>query len=179
MTHCGSTAPPDYFSLFNLEPSFALLLDELDIAYRTLASQVHPDRFAAGTAAEQRRALELATHANEAYRALKTPLLRARHLLGLRGVEIGESGGAMRPVFLDRQIECREALGDARMTRDAAALRELGASVREHAAALSTGLAAQLDTLRDDAGAVESVLQLMFLDKLLADIDDAFDELEA
>jgi molecular chaperone HscB len=172
MTHCGSTAPPDYFSLFNLEPRFALLLDELDIAYRTLASQVHPDRFAAGTAAEQRRALELATHANEAYRALKTPLLRARHLLGLRGVEIGESGGAMRPVFLDRQIECREAL-------DAAALRELGASVREHAAALSTGLAAQLDTLRDDAGAVESVLQLMFLDKLLADIDDAFDELEA
>jgi len=76
MTHCGSTAPPDYFSLFNLEPRFALLLDELDIAYRTLASQVHPDRFAAGTAAEQRRALELATHANEAYRALKTPLLR-------------------------------------------------------------------------------------------------------
>ena len=37
----------------------------------------------------------------------------------------------------------------------------------------------ELDTLRDDAGAVESVLQLMFLDKLLADIDDAFDELEA
>jgi hypothetical protein len=51
--------------------------------------------------------------------------------------------------------------------------------VREHAAALSAGLAVQLDTLRDDAGAVESVLQLMFLDKLLADIDDAHDELEA
>jgi hypothetical protein len=36
-----------------------------------------------------------------------------------------------------------------------------------------------LDGSRDDAGAVASVLQLMFLEKLLADLGDASEALEA
>jgi molecular chaperone HscB len=171
--------PQSYFTLFDLEPRFALPLDELDLAYRTLAGRVHPDRFASGTPAEQRQALELATRANEAYRVLKAPVLRARHLLELRGVEIGESGTSMPAAFLNAQIDWREELDDARMARDAGALRALGTSVREQAGAVSVQLTAHLDRERDDAGALKSMLQLMFLDKLVADIDDACDELAA
>ena len=119
------------------------------------------------------------THANEAYRTLKTPVLRARHLLGLRGIDIDHAGATMPAAFLAAQIEWREALGDARAARDEAALQTLGASVREHAAILNARLGAQLDGDADDAGAVQSVLQLMFIDKLVAAIDDARDELEA
>jgi len=168
-----------YYSMFDLEPRFDLSMERLDLAYRTLAIQVHPDRYANATVAEQRRALELATRANEAYRALKTPLLRARHLLSLRGVDIAESGAAMSPAFLHAQIERREALADACTARDEAALRALGASVRAHVDAGCARLAAQLDGARDDAAAAQGVLQLMFLDKLLADVDDARDRLEA
>src|ERR1035438_4206996 len=146
MTHRGSEMPLSYFSLFDLEARYALPLDELDLAYRTLASRVHPDRFVDGTKVERHQALELATRANEAYRTLKTPVLRARHLLGLRGVEIGECGTSMPPEFLEAQIEWRESLGDACAAHDEAALCALGASVREHARTVSTRLAAQLDT---------------------------------
>jgi len=179
MTICGPGMPLSYFSLLDLEPRFALPLAELDLAYHRLASRVHPDRFADGTTAERHQALELATRANEAYRTLKTPVLRARHLLGLRGVEIDHSGATMPAAFLAAQIEWREALGEARAARDEAALRILGASVREHAGTLSARLTAQLDSDADDAGAVQSVLQLMFIDKLVAAIDDARNELEA
>ena len=51
--------------------------------------------------------------------------------------------------------------------------------MREHAGILNARLGAQLDGDADDAGAVQSVLQLMFIDKLVAAIDDARDELEA
>jgi molecular chaperone HscB len=178
MTHSGGGMPLSYFSLFGLEPRYALPLDELDLAYRRLASRVHPDRFADGTNAERHQALELATRANEAYRTLKTPVLRARHLLSLRGVEIDHSSATMPAAFLDAQIEWREALDEARAARDEAALRTLGASVYEHVGTLSARLGAQLDSDGNDAGAVQSVLKLMFLDKLVAAIDDARAELE-
>lgn len=179
MTVQSDALPLSYFSLFDLEPRYALPQHELDVAYRRLAGRVHPDRFAGGTAGERHQALELASRANEAYRTLRTPVLRARHLLGLRGIEISNSSASPPAKFLDAQIEWRDALGDARARRDEAALRALGVSVREHAETLGARLAAQLDRDGNDAGAVQSVLQLMFLDKLIAAIDDALEELEA
>lgn len=165
--------PQSYFALFNLEPRFALPLERLDVAYRALALQVHPDRYANGTLAEQRQALHLATDANEAYRTLKTPLLRARHLLGLRGIEIAESSVSMPSAFLFEQMERHEALIDARRARDDNALRQLSTSARDHSAALRARLADQLDTESDNVAAAQSVLQLMFVEKLIAEIDDA------
>lgn len=179
MTHHGGARPMSYFSLFDLEPSYALPSDELDHAYRRLASRVHPDRVAGGTIAERQEAINLTSIANEAYRTLKTPVLRARHLLDLRGVVIGDSGAPLPSAFLDAQIEWREALQEARAAGDGPALCALGATVREHLGTLGARLAADLDRNGNDAGAVECVLQLMFLDKLVADIDDARDELEA
>ena len=72
-------SPPDHFQLFDLPPSFALDMAALDAAYRRVQGQVHPDRFAAGTAAENRVAMQWATQANEAYRTLKSPLKRAAY----------------------------------------------------------------------------------------------------
>jgi DnaJ-domain-containing protein 1 len=59
------------------------------------------------------------------------------------------------------------------------ALRQLGAAVRAAAAVLHGRLERQLDVEQDNAAAAQSVLQLMFMDKLLADIDDAHALLEA
>ncbi len=179
MTGRGRELPPSFFALFDLEPRFALPIEQLDAAYRTLARRVHPDRFVNGTEAEQRQAIETATHVNEGYRTLRTPMLRARHLLDLRGIQVGGQGGATSQAFLSAQFEWRATLGEARASRDEAALRALDASAREKADELNRQLAVQLDSARNDAGAVESVLQLMFLDRLLADVGDAREALEA
>jgi len=178
MTSRGLGQPPSYFALLDLEAHFALSMDELDRAYRALASRVHPDRFANGTVAERREALELTTDANEAYRTLRAPVLRARHLLSLRGVDVEEYPAAAPAAFLSAQFEWREKLGDASAARDWTALHALDAAAREHAGDLNARLAAQLDASRDDAGAVASVLELMFLYKLLADVGDACEALE-
>lgn len=171
--------PPSYFALFDLEPRFALAPERLDGAYRAVATEVHPDRFANGSAADRRRALEWSTRANDAYRTLKTPVLRARHLLELRGIDVCAPSAAVPPAFLDAQIEWREALGAARAARDPRALHALQGAVGVERAALTARLAVQLDGERDDAAAAASALQLMFLDRLFADLDDARDALEA
>ena len=140
--------------------------------------RVHPDRYANAPLDERRQALTLAANANDGYRTLKKPHLRARHLLSLRGVDMAGRSAAVPPSFLSLQMEWREALGEARAARDDNALRQLGTTVGAAAAALHGRLERQLDAEQDNAAAAQSVLQLMFMDKLLADIDDAHALLE-
>ncbi len=168
-----------YFALFSLEPRFALRGEQLDTAYRALAAQVHPDRYANAAPAEQRLALSLATSTNEAYRTLKRPALRAQHLLSLRGVDSIDGGAGILPAFLLEQMEWRELLSDAQAARDFTALLQLGDLVRRRAADLLQQLELHLDVNGDNAAGARTVQQLMFVDKLLFDIDEACALLEA
>ncbi len=162
-----------YFALFDLEPRFALVINRLDAAYRALAARVHPDRFARGSDAERRQSLMLATYANEAYRVLKNPVLRARHLLGLRGVETTEKGTVLPCEFLAEQMEWREALADAKAACDLAALERIESIIKHRSASMQEQLAQQLDHEHDYAGAAETMHKLMFLEKLIGEIADA------
>ena len=95
-----------YFALFALPDRFELDESALDTAYRTLQSQVHPDRFAHASDAERRVAMQRATEANEAYRTLRSPLRRAMYLLSLRGIDVqSETSTKMEPAFLAQQLE--------------------------------------------------------------------------
>ncbi|MGE0113778.1 MAG: Fe-S protein assembly co-chaperone HscB [Steroidobacteraceae bacterium] len=167
-----------YFELLNLEPRFGIVAEQLDQAYRALASRVHPDRYAQADISAQRTALQLATDANEAYRTLKKPVLRARHLLGLRGVATSERSISMPPEFLMEQMEWREALGDAQSAHDRDGLLKLGSIVRSRIAHLQQCLATLLDTEQNNHAAADATHQLMFVEKLLNDIDDACAALE-
>jgi molecular chaperone HscB len=162
-----------YFTLLNLEPRFALAPEQLEGAYRAVASQVHPDRYTTAPPNEQRQALTLAADANEAYRTLKKPGPRARYLLSLRGIDVSAKGAGVTPEFLMEQMELREALSDAQAARSTSALEDLHVSVRKRAVLLHSRLEAQLDVEMDNASAARSVLELMFIEKLAADIDEA------
>src|SRR6185436_14124387 len=86
-------------------------------------SRVHPDRFAAGSEAERRVAMQWAARANEAYRTLRDPVGRARYLLALKGFDTGEETNTAMPAdFLMQQMEWREAVAAASRTHDAPAL---------------------------------------------------------
>jgi len=169
----------NHFALFQMAPAFAIDAAALDAAYRELQGRVHPDKFAAATDAEKRVAMQWATRANEAYQTLKNPLRRAAYLCELNGVDLGiESNTAMAPGFLMQQMEWREALDDARASRDVGSLeqleRELGAVRRQQL----DEIGALLDS-GDYAKAGEGVRQLMFVERFGEEVGRAFEALEA
>jgi molecular chaperone HscB len=162
-----------YYTLFDLEPRFALAVGQLERAYHAMAARVHPDRYVQAPAAERIQALAAATQVNEAYRTLRKPVSRARHLLGLRGLDVTDARAGMATDFLLEQMEWRDWLGEAQASRSSKALSELMTVVQARATALLARLETQLDAERDDQAAMQSVNQLMFIEKLLADVDNA------
>ena len=169
----------DHFSLFGLNRGFRLDLSDLDSRYRDIQAQVHPDRFANASDAERRMSMQWATHANEAYQTLKKPLERAKYILHLAGHDIkAESNTAMPADFLMEQMEWREAVMDARNGGDHHELEHLHNRLRSDVKNRYEELAQLLDDAGDHVQATDRVRRLMFLEKLLNEIDDALASLE-
>jgi molecular chaperone HscB len=168
----------NHFELFHLAPQFALDMGALDAAYREVQNRVHPDKFVSAGDAEKRVAMQWATRANEAYQTLKNPLKRATYMCELHGVDLrSESNTAMPMAFLMQQMEWREALEDARMQKDVAALGMLESQLRQQRAALLTQINAVLDA-GDYHQAAQDVRQMMFLEKFGEDVSFAFEASE-
>lgn len=166
-----SPSIPEYFALFGLEPRFAIDTDRLTRAYREVLSQVHPDRHASAGAGERRAAMQLASHANEAYETLKSDCSRAAYLCRSRGVALeGAAAVALAPAFLEQQMHWRETLEAAQRTNDLPAIGSLSREVSGQRTQLVQRIAYLLDDAGDSAGAGVAVRCLMFLDKLLAEI---------
>lgn len=163
---------PDHFELFGLPPRFAIDLDALERAYKGVQAQVHPDRFASGTAAERRVAMQWATRANEAYTTLRSPQKRAAYLVERAGVPINaETNTAMPPAFLMQQMEWREALDEAR--DDPAALADVRATMNDERNELVAAIGHAIDEAQDWTQAAALVRQLMFIDRFASEIGSA------
>lgn len=157
---------PDHFALFALPARFAIDEAALEQAHKAVQSRVHPDRFASGTAAERRVAMQWAARANEAYRTLKSPRARAAYLCERAGVPLqAESNTAMPAQFLMQQMEWRELLDDARHSRDSERLVELERSMAAKRDELIASIAAAIDERQDYDAAARLVRQLMFIEK--------------
>lgn len=164
----------DHFALFDLSPAFRLDAALLDRRYLDLQSQVHPDRFASSGEAQRRVSLQWATRVNEAYQTLKKPLSRAAYLLHLAAHDIGSENNAAMPAdFLVEQMEWREAVAEARAAGEHHELERLHHRLQRDLAALHEEIAVLLDDQHDLPEAADRVRRLMFLEKLLLDIDDA------
>ena len=169
----------NHFDLFGLSPAFALEKELLEKAYRDIQSRVHPDRFAHAGGAERRASLQWTTRVNEAYRALKDPVQRAKHILELHGVDVAfETNTAMPPEFLMQQMELREALEDAVAKKDPSSVDGIRKDLRNEKSILEKQLAQTIDAKKDYAGAAGLVRKLMFLDKLDDEIDAAYEAVD-
>jgi molecular chaperone HscB len=168
----------NHFELFGLARRFHMDREALDLAWRTVAAEVHPDRFAHAGDAEKRVALMMATRVNEAYHTLKSPLARARYLLALAGVDTQEESNTSMPVdFLMEQIEWREAIEDAQSAGDCALLEQLATRLRQETDTLEAALEDALDQSGDLDLATVLVRKCRFMEKLGQEIDDAVDNL--
>jgi molecular chaperone HscB len=167
-----------HFDLFHLPAQFALDANALEAAYRTVQAQVHPDRFAAAGDAQKRIAMQWAARTNEAYSTLRDPLKRAVYLLSLRDVDVGaESNTAMEPAFLMQQMEWRERAEDAGSARNVEELGALHDELREEERLRFAKLGALLDSGADQA-AGEAVRQLMFIERVVAEVGAQIEKLE-
>jgi molecular chaperone HscB len=175
----GAPAVQNHFELFGLAPAYRLEPESLEKRYREIQAQVHPDRFAHASDAERRASLQWTTRVNEAYRTLKDPVQRGRHLLELNGVDVAfETNTQMPPEFLMQQLELREDLEAAARSKDAARLDGLRSALRSQKGSLEREIGEAIDARRDYAGAAGLVRKLMFLDRLAGEIDAAYEEVD-
>jgi molecular chaperone HscB len=160
----------DHFALFGLPRAFAIDPQVLEVAWKRVATAVHPDRFASGSAAEKRVALQWSTQANEAWRVLKDPLSRARYLCELGGVDLQtETNTAMAPAFLMQQMEWHEAL-DALMAHPNQEAYQALAQEFDAARVELVRTLTDLFANNQFEQAAARVREWMFLDKLIAQL---------
>ncbi len=169
----------NHFDLFGLAPAFALDAAALERRYREIQSQVHPDRFAHAGDAERRASLQWTTRVNEAYRTLMDPVQRAKHILELHGIDLGfETNTQMPAEFLMQQLELREDLEGAVTGKDADALDRMRSELAASRKSLERQIGEAIDSRKDYAGAAGLVRKLMFLHRLDAEIEAAYEEVE-
>lgn len=169
----------NFFELFGLNANYRIDNTQLEQHFRTLQTQVHPDKFAHLSEAERRVSMQWATRVNEAYQTLSKPVRRARYLLSLHGVDTQEETNTAMPVaFLMQQMEWREAIEEAQESRDEDALTELETRLQHEMRELQQLLAVKIDDEHDYPAAAEAVRKLKFLEKLAEEIISAFDKIE-
>lgn len=170
----------NHFQLFGLAQTFALDAGQLDRQFRTLQTQVHPDKSAHLSDAEQRMAMQQSTRVNESYQTLRNPLKRARYLLALQGVDTQEETNTAMPIdFLMAQMERREAVSEAQQAQDADKLDTLQAEMRRETRALEHALADKIDGEKNYVAAAELVRKLRFMEKLAEEIYSAYDAIDS
>ena len=172
----------NYFELFGLPVGYIVDGGQLDERYRELQRVVHPDRYANASASEKRLSVQGASLINEAYQTLKDPMLRARYLLLLNGIDMGADNATTQDAaFLMEQLELREELANARNAADPyAAISELMAGINKRINSLVGQIAVQFETPTPEQlqAAREILLKMQFLQKLRHDAESLEGELD-
>jgi len=165
----------NYFQLFQVPAQFDLDLTELGTRYLELQRNFHPDNFAAASERDRLLAVQQAANINDAYHSLKQPLLRAEHLLALRGVKIShEQRSFTDTCFLMQQMELRELLGDIPHSSDPYALiDEAEQQIQQQKNSLLHQLAKALDANlhEQDLQAADIIRKLKFFFKLQHELE--------
>ena len=168
-----------YFEIFSLAVSTELDLNQLNEKNREWQQLVHPDRFANGSEAEKRQAMQKTSLLNEAYNTLKDPVSRMQYMLSLKGLDISaETDTTMDGAFLMEQMEFREEIADVRSkTEPLDSLDKMTADVKNKTAALTQDFE-QFYKQNDLEKAREIVRKLQFLSKAQKEINQIVEQLE-
>ena len=164
------------FELFGIPKQFSQDRTQIDVRWKELQREAHPDRFAAQGPAAQRIAMQWSVRINEAYQRLKDPLKRASYLCELHGAPINAENNTTMPVdFLMQQMQWREALDDAENIDDLDKIM-LESSSCEVEQLLEIEQA--LDGRRDFPAAARQVRNLMFIKRFASEVVARIDQLE-
>jgi molecular chaperone HscB len=168
------------FELFGLPAAFSLNRSQLDLQWKSLQRQAHPDRFASEGAAAQRIAMQWSVRINEAYSRLKDPLKRAAYLCELNGAPVNaENNTSMPTAFLMQQMEWREALDDCKLLKLADekvdAIEKLLDEVDASHVQVLKQITNLIDVDQNFSEAVGQVRALMFIEKFALEVQHLLD----
>ncbi|HWF43372.1 MAG TPA: Fe-S protein assembly co-chaperone HscB [Candidatus Kapabacteria bacterium] len=120
----------DYFSTFGIDRTFGEGRDSLEARFHELQSESHPDRHVNAEAERRETALSESSDINAAYKTLREPLPRARHLLVLYGYPIGDQKQVPASLLMT-VMEAQEKISDLESAHDGQTkqriIHELGA----------------------------------------------------
>ena len=139
--------------------------------------------FVSGDDQERRVALQSTGFINEAHEALKSPRLRSRYLLTLKGVEFDdEIDTTSDGMFLMQQMEMREALEDAQnASDDPEKALDAVEKVAKEVKILSQSLQNEFETAFEGENLVEAkqaVLKMKFFERLSNEVKTLSEKLE-
>ena len=157
------------FARFGIGPAFDIDATDLERRYFDLQRRLHPDKFAGCPAKEREHSAQHTANLNEAHKVLRSPLLRAEHLLRLRAHPMPNGAQTVAdPEILMHAMEMREALSDA-TTR--AEVEAVAARARAEAAEVVHELSAAF-AANDLSAAERLALRLRYLEKFAEEARD-------
>jgi len=174
----------DAFDTLGIAARFDIDLPRVERLHRELSRTLHPDRHVGKSAGERRQVLNRAIEVNEAWRTLRDPVTRAEALLRRHGVAVGETNEPpAAPTLLMEMMERREALAEARRSRDVAAVTELAEAMRRREHDVVSELAAAFVRLAEDdtqasrEATLRKLGELRYVARFLAEVGEIEDEL--
>ena len=164
------------FELFGIPEQFVQDRAQIDMRWKELQREAHPDKFAAQGLAAQRVAMQWSVRINEAYQRLKDPLRRASYLCELHGAPINaENNTAMPADFLMQQMQWREALEEAENIDD---LDKIANESKVCGDEQLLKIEHALDDRKDFQAAAQQIRSLMFIERFACEVAARIDRLE-
>ncbi|RTK93804.1 MAG: Fe-S protein assembly co-chaperone HscB [Neisseriaceae bacterium] len=161
----------DYFTLFEIPVGYPINRAEIQEKMHQLQQQYHPDNHAAD-AENNAFAIAASSQINHAYNTLNDPLERAIYLLKHLGVEVDlVHDTKFSHDFLFKQIELREAIGDAEANEDIDALETIEQDLKQEFNQLEKQITDKFAS-QEYADIIELIKQLSFYNKLLKLVND-------
>lgn len=105
----------DHFATLGIKRTFAIESAALERRFHLLQRDTHPDRFAAQHPDLVESALERSSDINEAYRVLRDPMQRTKHLLSLYGFSV-EQAKKVPPELLETVMNVQEKIAELEFT---------------------------------------------------------------
>jgi molecular chaperone HscB len=169
----------NYFEIFALDVSSSVDMSQLKQKNQALQQQVHPDRFASGSDADKREAMQKTSLVNQAYNTLKEPASRLQYMLSLKGIDMSaETDTTMDGAFLMEQMELREAIAEVRDKADPLdALDKIASQLKQKATQLLNEFDQSYDRNAFDE-AREVVRKLQFINKAQREVSELTEQLE-
>ena len=162
----------DFFALFDLPVQFTVDEAKLDLQYRALQKQYHPDKLGETMTASQQSKTSSSGYSaliNHAYQTLKAADSRATYLLEMAGNGDSLNDSIADLDFLDDAMELRIVLDDAIQSNDLTILQQLKPQIASRLQSQSTRFE-QAYSAQDWATACDATQKLKFLNKLNADV---------
>lgn len=156
------------FEILGIAATFEMDKTALDEAYFARQSLVHPDRFIYHSEPERQVALMQSSLLNRAYEVLKTPTLRAKALLKLRGIDVSEDDSQIvqDAQVLEEMMVLQETLTEAFSLHD---LIDLESQIQERLQMVKTSFSNALQQ-NSNKELLVLFLRLTYLSKLLGDV---------